>query len=388
MVNIFLLGLTSLFSDFSSEIVLPLLPIFIESLGGTGLAVGLVSGVGDATASILKVISGYYSDRAKNHKRFVFIGYAFSSLIKFFYPLANVWQHILLVRSVERLGKGFRNAPRDAIVSESLEPAKRGEGFGIQRAMDSLGAILGSLVVLILIWKFDLSLPKIFFIAAIIGVFALIPVFFVKEPVSLRGPSQQKKRDFKWEGFSPELKKFITISTIFSLGNFSFMFMIIKTNSAFGSLGTKNSLIFTLFLYIFFNIFDAAFSKHAGQWSDKVGRCKVIIVSYILLAITFTGFLVANSLVFFLVLFSLYGLFKAFIDASQRSFVSDLSSVEKRASALGAFEAATGLALIPGGLLAGWLWNLNPNFTFVYGLATTLLALILLPTLVKKTLLV
>src|SRR3989344_7619020 len=199
MRNIILLGLTSLFSDFSSEIVLPLLPIFIETLGGTGLAIGLVSGVGDAVASIFKIISGYYSDRTKKHKRFVFIGYAFSSLAKFFYPLANTWQHVLSVRSIERIGKGFRDAPRDAIVSESLDPTKRGEGFGIQRAMDSLGAILGSLTVLILIWKFDLGLSNIFLIAALIGTFSLIPIIFVKEPESLRGHSEQRKRDFRWK---------------------------------------------------------------------------------------------------------------------------------------------------------------------------------------------
>ncbi len=383
MYNIILLGLTSLFSDFSSEIVLPLLPIFIQTLGGAGLAIGLVSGVGDAVAAILKVVSGYYSDRIRNHQRFVLWGYGFSSLAKFFYPLASAWTHVLAVRSVERIGKGFRDAPRDAIVSESLEISKRGEGFGIQRAMDSLGAILGSLTVLFLIWKFDLTLSTIFFIAAVIGVFSIVPIVFVREPESLRVPLS-KKRDFQWRGFSPVLKKFIAISTIFSLGNFSFMFLILKANSAFGDLSAKSALILTLALYIFFNIFDAAFSRHAGQWSDKVGRRRVIIVSYILLAVTFTGFLWAGSLVFFLILFSLYGLFKAFIDASQRAFVSDLSPVEKRASALGAFEACTGLALIPGGLLAGWLWNLNPQFTFICGLIITLTALVLLSTMIKK----
>lgn len=384
MLNIILLGLTSLFSDFSSEIVLPLLPIFIQQLGGTGLAIGLVSGFGDAVAAILKVISGYYADRIRNHKSFVLWGYSFSSLAKFFYPLASTWTHVLAVRSIERIGKGFRDAPRDAIVSESLEVSKRGEGFGIQRAMDSFGAILGSLTVLFLIWKFNLALSTIFFIAAFIGVFSIIPIVFVREPESLRAP-RDKKRDFQWTGFSSELKRFITISTIFSLGNFSFMFLILKANSAFGHLAAKNALILTLSLYIFFNIFDAAFSRQAGKWSDRVGRRKVIIVSYILLAVTFSGFLWAKSLVFFLLLFSLYGLFKAFIDASQRSFVSDLSPVEKRASALGAFEACTGLALIPGGLLAGWLWNLDPQFTFVYGFIVVLSSLILLSTLIKKS---
>lgn len=383
MINIILLGLTSLFSDFSSEIILPLLPTFIQSLGGAGLAIGLISGIGDAVAAMLKVISGYYSDRTRNHKLFVLLGYSFSAIAKFFYPLASTWAHVLTTRSIERIGKGFRDAPRDAIVSESLETGRRGEGFGIQRAMDSLGAILGSVTVLFLIWRFDLSFPTIFLIAAGIGVFSIIPIFFIREPESLRLHPESRKRDFRWQGFSSELKKFIAISTLFSLGNFSFMFMILKAQKTFGSLGVKESLILTLVLYTFFNAFDAAFSRQAGKWSDRVGRRKVIMVSYFLLAVTFAGFLYANSLILFLPLFSLYGLFKAFIDASQRSFVSDLSPVEKRASALGAFEAVTGLALIPGGLLAGWLWNLNPNFTFIYGLGLVLVSLALLKTVIK-----
>ncbi|MBI2676476.1 MAG: MFS transporter [Candidatus Yanofskybacteria bacterium] len=383
MSNIILLGLTSLFADFSSEIIIPLLPLFINSLGGAGLAIGLISGVGDAVAAILKVTSGRWADKTKTYKKFVIWGYGFSSLAKFVFPLAASWQHVLGARAVERIGKGFRDAPRDAIVSESLPQEKRGSGFGLQRAMDSLGAILGSLTVLFLVWKFDLSFKLIFLLAAFIGLLSVVPVFFVKEPKTLKSRQLKNHHSFFKIKLPKTLKRFVIISTIFSLGNFSFMFLILRTQNFLGSSNFKAGLILTLLLYIFFNIFDTVFSQPAGKLSDKIGRKKVILGAYIFLSLTFAGFLLAKSFWVFLFLFPIYGLFKACIDASQKSFVSDLSPTEIRATALGLFEASTGLALIPGGIIAGLLWNANPNFLFAYGLTISLLSFFLLKNMVK-----
>lgn len=385
MLNILLLGFTSLLADFSSEIILPLLPFFIKSLGGAGLAIGLISGVGDAVAAILKILSGRFADQTHKFKKIVFGGYAFSALAKFFFPLAGTWQHILAARSVERIGKGLRDAPRDAIVSESVDHRQRGSGFGIQRAMDSLGAILGSVTVLILFWKFNFDFRSIFFLAALIGVLAVIPILFVREPVTLTAFKSKRTLDFSKLNFSRPLKKFIGISTLLYLGNFSFMFLILKAQQTFGQLDFKDSVALTLLLYILFNVFDTLFSQPAGKLSDRIGRKKVLAIGYAFLAVTFAGFFLAESFLTLLFVFPFYGLFKAFIDASQRSFVADLSEVENRSTALGAFEASTGLALIPGGIIAGLLWNANPNFTFIYGLTISVLALILLQTLVKES---
>lgn len=384
MTNIILLGLTSLFADFSSELIVPLLPFFIKSLGGAGLAIGLISGIGDAVAAILKVISGRLADKTHKFKKIVFGGYAFSALAKFFFPLASTWPQILAARSVERIGKGLRDAPRDAIVSESVEQSRRGSGFGLQRAMDSLGAILGSVTVLVLFWKYDYDFRGIFFLAALIAILALIPILFVREPATLTNFRPKRTFDFSKLNFSIPLKKFIGVSTLFYLGNFSFMFLILKAQTVFGHLDFKDSVALTLLLYILFNIFDTVFSQPAGKLSDRIGRKKVITIGYALLAATFAGFFLAQSFLALLFIFPLYGLFKAFLDASQRSFVSDLSAVENRSTALGAFETSTGLALIPGGIIAGLLWNANPDFTFVYGLTVSILALILLQTLIKE----
>src|SRR3989338_9001682 len=243
MFNVILLGLTSLFADFSSEIIVPLMPFFIKSLGGAGLAICLISGIGDAVAAILKVVSGRLADRTKVFKKIVLSGYAFSALAKFFFPLASTWQHILAARSVERIGKGLRDAPRDAIVSESVDHHRRGSGFGLQRAMDSFGAIL--------------------FLAALIGLIAIIPIIFVREPSTLVNYKPKKTLEFSKLNFSPILKKFIGISTLLYLGNFSFMFLILKSQTTFGYLNFKDSVALTLLLYILFNVFDTIFSQPA-----------------------------------------------------------------------------------------------------------------------------
>src|SRR3989344_7862626 len=166
MLNVILLGLTSLLADFSSEMVFPILPFFIQTLGGAGVAIGLAFGVGDAVSAVFKVISGRWADKTKKYRTFVIAGYGFSAIAKFLYPLASSWQQILAVRPVERIGKGFRDAPRDAILSESMPHERRGRGFGIQRAMDSAGAILGSVAVLFFVFYLDLALSKIFLISA------------------------------------------------------------------------------------------------------------------------------------------------------------------------------------------------------------------------------
>ncbi|MEK7124803.1 MAG: MFS transporter [Patescibacteria group bacterium] len=389
MLNVFLLGLTSLLADFSSEMVVPILPFFIQAVGGAGVAIGLTFGIGDAVASLIKVFSGHWADKTKQYKLFVVLGYLFSAVAKFIYPLANSWSQIAIIRPVERIGKGFRDAPRDAIVSESLNDHNRGRGFGIQRAMDSIGAIIGSVAVLVLFVVYQIPFRTIFLISAHLAIFAVVPILFVKVPRELKIAN---RRSISFSRLSSKVRTFIVIATVFALANFSVAFFILKTQSAFTGLDERQALGLALLLYIFFGVFDAVFSEPAGALSDRIGRRRVIIMGYVVFSIVCLGFLWlsvgmhsnATEFAILLGLFALYGIFKALIDASQRAFVSDLSDADIRGTALGTFETATGLAAIPAGLVAGVLWNITPAYTFLFGFGLSLIAVLLLATSIRE----
>ncbi len=378
MKNIILLGITSLLTDFSSEMVLPILPFFIQSVGGGGIIIGLIFGVGDAVAAILRVWSGYIADKTKRYKGIVMFGYAISSVVKFAYAGASSWTQIAWVRPAERIGKGLRDAPRDAIVSESLPIKQRGKGFGIQRAMDSAGAMLGSVAILVLYVGMSVPLRTIFIISACIGLLAVVPLIFVRVPSQLR----LARGVVSLRELSGKARQFLLIATLFAFANFSVVFFIMMGQSAFKDVSTQSALAMTLIAYIVFNLVDTIFSGPVGALSDRMGRRRTIIIGYMLFAIVCAGFVAkawlvhgaTENLIVLIALFALYGVFKAFIDASQRAFMSDVSEDSVRGTALGAFETLTGLAAIPAGLIAGVLWNINPVYPFMYGAGVALLS--------------
>ncbi|MCD6550301.1 MFS transporter [bacterium] len=365
--NILWLGLVSFFNDISSEMIMPILPMFIVALGGGGIIVGLVGGLRDSIASILKVIFGYWSDKTGKRKVFVFGGYIVSIVFKLFLSFSKIWQHILVFASFERIGKGLRTASRDAIIADSI-PEKRGKGFGIHRAMDTLGAIIGSVFVFLLFWFFRFSFKTIIFTAAIIACFSLLPLFFVKE--EKRNP-QNVSLKVSLKNLPHSLKLFILVSGIFSLANFSYMFFILRAKEIFEG---KLSIGAPILLYILFNIFYALFAIPLGELSDKIGRKRVIVGGWLLFSFVGLGFAFFHSLSIYLVLFALYGIVYALLDGNQRAYVSDLSTEEFRATALGTFHTVIGVVALPASLIAGFLWQVNPAFTFIYGAGISLLA--------------
>mgnify|MGYP001047342319 CR=1 FL=1 len=360
--NVFLLGIVSFLNDLSSEMIMPILPMFVTALGGAGLTVGLVGGFRDSISSILKVFCGYWSDRAGKRKIFVSSGYLTSSLFKLLLALSKTCRHVVIFAALERVGKGLRTAARDAIIAETMTK-ERGKGFGIHRALDTSGAILGSIVVFLLFWFFGFSFKLIILIAGVVAFASLIPLRFVKE-------GKTEPRDMtinvSLKNLPKSLKLFILISGIFALGNFSYMFFIIRAQQFFP--GKLPIAAVPLLLYVLFNIFYAGFAVPLGALSDKVGREKVIILGYLLFSLTSFGFAFVTSLPAFIILFALYGITYAAVDGNQRAFVSDLSSQQLRATALGTFHTTTGLMALPASLIAGFLWqNISPEITFIYG---------------------
>jgi len=369
--NIFWLGLVSFINDTSSKIILPILPLFIKSIGGTGLAVGLISGLGESIASLLKMIVGFLSDKLGKRKPFVFLGYLTASISKILFAFSNTWPQVLVLYIGKSLGKGLRSAPRDALLADSTEKKRRGRGFGIHRAMDSGGGVLGSIIVLVLFWNFGFSFRSIFLVAGILAFLCLIPLSFVKE--TYRG---KREIDFKvgLKGLPKPLKFFIFVATIFALGNFSYMFFILKSQDYFAG---KLAVGIPIILYLLYEFSYTIFAVPAGILSDKIGRKNVLFAGYFLFGLVCLGFIFSKSLLFFIILFILFGLNYALVDANQRAFVADLAQKDNRGTALGTFHMFTSLAALPAGLIAGFIWDINPTYPFIYGISITLFSLIL-----------
>ncbi len=369
--NILLLGFVSLLNDISSEIIQPILPLFIASLGGGSMAVGLIGGISDGLPSLLKVLAGYGSDRLGRRKPLVVAGYALSAVGKLLLPIASSWQQVFLLKTLERSGKGVRSAPRDAMISESAQEGRRGRGFGLHRSMDSTGAVIGSILAYLL-WQGGMSYSSIFLVAGVLSVVALLPFYRVKE--SFRSPNCDVRLNLS--GLSPQLGRFLVIASIFALGNFSYMFFILRAQGLFSG---AEAVAAPLLLYALFNLVYAALAMPVGIWSDRVGRRKVLALGYSLFALTALGFALVTSLAGLIALFALYGLVYALVDGSERAYVSDLSSVSLRGSSLGLYYGAIGVSAIFSSVLAGALWAWwGAEATFLFGAGAAMLAAIAL----------
>ena len=371
--NIFILGLVSLFTDLSSQMVFPLIPLFLTSVLGCGAyAVGIVEGAAETTASLLKVVSGYWSDKIRKRKPFVLFGYSMSSITKPLFAVANIWTFVLFLRVIERIGKGLRTAPRDALVAESCDETVRGKAYGFHRAMDGIGSTLGALLAFLLLPI--LGYRNIFLFALIPGIVSVLIIFFIKEK---NAPPRQKRKEVSVKlslGELPvNLKVFIVVSSIFALGHFGYAFLLLRAKN----IGLADNM--AILLYVLFYIVYSICTVPLGMLSDRIGRKPILIGGYLIFGITSFGLIFTSSLYSILLLFVLYGIFYAMIDGTQRAFVVDLAPQHLKGTALGVFHTAIGLVALPGGYVAGLLWDkVSPEATFVYGLILTATSAVLL----------
>ncbi len=369
-LNVLLLGIVSAINDISSEMIMPILPMFITALGGAGIIIGLIGGIRDSISSILKVFAGFWSDKTGKRKVFVFSGYASSAFFKFLLAFSRTWQSILIFLGLERVGKGIREAPRDAMIADSM-PKRRGKGFGWHRALDTTGAVIGSILVFILFWFLFFDFKTIILIAGIIAFASLIPLAFVKE---IKKRKQKINFRISLKKLPKKLRFFIFVAAIFALANFSYMFFILRASESFSG---RFAVGIPILLYILFSIFYTALAIPAGNLSDKIGRKKVLIFGYVLFAITTLGFAFFDSIIAFIILFALYGIVFALIEGNQRAYVADLSSKRMRATALGAFHTVIGLVALPASLIAGFLWQfITPTIIFIYASVISLIAVL------------
>ncbi|OQY42739.1 MAG: hypothetical protein B6227_01035 [Fusobacteriia bacterium 4572_74] len=378
--SVFILGLVSLFTDFSSQMIFPLIPLFLTTVLGAGAyVVGIVEGAAETTASLLQVISGYWSDKIKKRKPFVLFGYSLSAITKPLFAFANVWSFVLLVRIIERIGKGLRNAPRDAIVAESCDEGMRGKAYGFHRAMDGIGSVLGAILAFLLLPV--LGYKNIFLFAFIPGAIAVFIILFIKE-TNTPTITKEKEISFKlsFKELPWDLKFFIVISSIFALGHFGYAFLLLRAKD----IGIADNTV--ILLYVIFYVVYTICVIPSGILSDKIGRKPVLMIGYLIFAITSFGLMFALNIYSILLLFIIYGIFYALIDGVQRAFVVDLAPKHLKATALGTYHTAIGLVALPGKFIAGLLWDkINPETTFLYGLILTIISMILFIFLKDKT---
>ena len=381
--NVYVLGIVSFLTDVSSEMILPVLPLFmVDVLRAEVSLLGLMEGMAESAASILKGVAGWYSDRIGRRKPLVFFGYFISTVSKPFFALAAVWWHVLIVRFLDRVGKGIRTSPRDALIADSVIPGRRGWAFGLQRGLDTLGAVIGPLIAWALLSYYSFSpdpslgYRTIFWLSAIPAAIAVLAVMFFVKEIAPSG----RLAAFRWESLTPDLRRFLLITALFAVANFSYAFFILRAQS----LGITVTVI--PLLYLFFNIVYAGFSIPVGTLSDRVGRRPLILFAYLLFAALCAGFALAQpgSDVVVWLLFALYGVFMATFESVQKAYVSDLAGPELRATALGAYNGAVGLGALPASTISGLLWQIaGPAAAFGFGAAVAVLAALLLAVLTK-----
>ena len=369
--NIFFTGITSFLTDTSVKMVYSVMPMFLLSIGASKTSLALIEGIAESTASLVKAVSGFWSDRIGRNKPFMLIGYGLSALIIPLYTTVVSPVQVLLLRFAERFGKGIRTAPRDSLIAGSIAKGDSGRSFGLQKAMDNSGAIAGPLIAFFMLTALPGNYRLIFLIAGIPSLMAIAVIAFgIKEAGKQKHELFNK---FHFRDFPPKYWFFLAIVFIFTLGNSTDALLLVKANEA----GLKVAFIPLVFLLT--NAVSVVASIPVGSLADRIGKEKILITGFLIYAVVYFGFGFSEGKGALIALFALYGIYSAATDGIQKAFISDSIDSNKKGTGLGIYNGLLGITLLPASLIAGVLYDkVNSSVPFYFGAVTASISAILM----------
>lgn len=386
--NVWSVTATSFLTDISSEMILNLLPLFLANVLGvrTGL-IGFIEGIAETAASLLKVFSGWLSDVIGKRKRLAVAGYGISTVAKPFLYVATSWWAVLAVRFADRVGKGVRTAPRDALVADSIDERHRGLAFGLHRAGDTAGALVGLLIALGVVWATQagsLALSRATFQRLVL--FSIVPAVLAVGILAttardVAGAKKGEAPRLSLRPFNRQFRRFVPVVVLFTLGNSADAFLILRAQerglSVLGILGMLAT----------FNLVYALVSGPAGALSDRIGRRQLIVAGWTLYGLLYLGFALVTTAWQMWLLYALYGVYYGAVEGTAKAFVADIVAPQQRGTAFGVYHTAVGVAALPASVIAGVLWQgvatwrgFGPRAPFLWGAALALLAIFLFVT--------
>ncbi|MCA9934451.1 MAG: MFS transporter [Ardenticatenaceae bacterium] len=373
--NVWIVTITSFLTDISSEMVLNLLPLFLANvLGVRTNVIGLIEGLAESTASLLKILSGWISDKLGQRKGLAVVGYGLSSIAKPLLYFVTSWWGVLAVRFGDRVGKGIRTAPRDALIADSIGEEHRGLAYGLHRAGDTAGAMIGILIALAVVWfaqAGDVNLERPTFQRVVL--FSILPAVLAVLILGFGAREAQAKKKAElpkltWAGFDQRFRRFLLVLVLFTLGNSADAFLILRAQER------GLSVLGILAMLAMFNLVYALLSGPLGSLSDRIGRERLITGGWLVYGVLYLGFALAETAVHIFLLYALYGVYYAAVEGTAKAFVADIVSKEQRGTAFGLYNAAVGIAVLPASLIAGILWQglggwagFGPAAPFIWG---------------------
>ncbi|MDH5542979.1 MAG: MFS transporter [Nitrospinota bacterium] len=352
--TVFTLGLVSLFTDISAEMIYPLLPLFLTSVLGAGAAaIGIIEGVAEATASLLKVFSGIWSDRVQKRKPLILAGYGLAGAVRPLIAFASTWFAVLMLRFFDRIGKGIRTSPRDALIADVTHPESRGSAYGIQRAMDHSGAVIGPLIASAILTFTAIEMRSVFLLAAIPAAISFLILLFGVKEEAVHNDRQKINSDsfFQWRSFSKDFKRLLAAILIFTLGNSTDAFLLLRLYES----GVQSGYIAVL--WSAHHVVKAVTTYYGGLYTDRLGRRFMILAGWLIYTLVYFGFAVTDSPTGLILIFLSYGIYFGFTEPSQRALVADLVPAHLRGTAFGYYHLTVGIGALPASVMFGLIWQ-------------------------------